>query len=173
MVKIQYTDKVNLNTNSEIPAENKVSAADMNEIKTSVNALYDTKLDADQVVNTQSNSQTDAYSCDYINGKIIDSSSADYIKFADGTCIVWGSYDTPITLSASSGDTIVCNLPITMKDTNYVATISKKDGGNGFSYIADTVGTRGTTSFNISLWNNGGANSTVSGYYWQVIGKWK
>ena len=75
MAKIQYTNKVNLNTNPEIPAENKVSANDMNEIKESVNALYDevdTKLDADQVVNTQSNSQTDTYSCDYINEALDD-----------------------------------------------------------------------------------------------------
>ena len=67
MAKIQYTNKVNLNTNPQVPDKNKVSATDMNEIKQSVNDLYDNKLDADQVVNTQSNSQTDTYSCDYSN----------------------------------------------------------------------------------------------------------
>lgn len=41
MAKITYTNKENLNTNSEIPDKNKVSANDMNEIKESVNNLYD------------------------------------------------------------------------------------------------------------------------------------
>ena len=147
-----------------------INATNLNHIEDGIESV---EQEIPEVKNTQTSSTTKVYSCDYVNDKMIDSSGSKYIKFADGTCIVWGSYDTAITLSASSGDTIICNLPITMKDTNYTATISKKDGGNGFSYIADTVGTRGTTSFNISLWNNGGASSTVVGYYWQVIGKWK
>lgn len=42
MAKITYTDKVN-NTTSELPSINKVGAADLNEIKNSVNAIYDDK----------------------------------------------------------------------------------------------------------------------------------
>ena len=41
MAKITYTDKVALNPQPSIANENKVSDADMNEIKNSVNALYD------------------------------------------------------------------------------------------------------------------------------------
>lgn len=41
MSKIAYTNKVNLITNPLIPAINKVQADDMNEIKASVNTLYD------------------------------------------------------------------------------------------------------------------------------------
>jgi len=41
MAKITYTDKVD-NTTNALPDINKVKAADLNEIKTSVNALYDT-----------------------------------------------------------------------------------------------------------------------------------
>jgi hypothetical protein len=42
MAKIDYTNKVD-NQVSELPSINKVTAADMNEIKTSVNAIYDDK----------------------------------------------------------------------------------------------------------------------------------
>lgn len=125
------------------------------------------------VHNESNSSEQDVYSCEYINGKIIDSSSSNYIKFEDGTCMVWGVYDTTITLPGGSGTTIICNLPITMKDTNYIPTISKKDGGNGFSYLIDNVGTKGTTSFNVNIWNNSGGEANVLGYYWQVMGKWK
>ena len=45
MAKITYDNKENLNVNSQIPNKNKVSADDMNEIKTSVNELYDTIFD--------------------------------------------------------------------------------------------------------------------------------
>lgn len=41
MAKIAYTSKAD-NVTSELPEINKVTAANMNEIKTSVNALYDT-----------------------------------------------------------------------------------------------------------------------------------
>lgn len=41
MAKIAYSNKVTLNTNPEISITNKVQAADMNEIKTSVNTAYD------------------------------------------------------------------------------------------------------------------------------------
>ena len=41
MAKITYTDKANLNSLPTVNAENKVSDSDMNEIKASVNDLYD------------------------------------------------------------------------------------------------------------------------------------
>jgi len=42
MAKITYTTKID-NQTSALPAVNKVAAADMNEIKTSINLLYDSK----------------------------------------------------------------------------------------------------------------------------------
>lgn len=41
MAKITYNDKVSLNPQPSVANENKVSDADMNEIKTSVNDAYD------------------------------------------------------------------------------------------------------------------------------------
>ena len=45
MAKINYQTKVALNPQPSIPNENKVTDADMNEIKTSVNYLYDYPID--------------------------------------------------------------------------------------------------------------------------------
>ncbi len=41
MGKITYNDKVKINELTDVPAINKVQDVDMNEIKTSVNDLYD------------------------------------------------------------------------------------------------------------------------------------
>lgn len=67
MSKITYENKEQLNTNENIPAKNKCMASDLNEIKSVVNendtnALYNTN-----VKTSQTNSDTDVYSCNYIN----------------------------------------------------------------------------------------------------------
>lgn len=69
MAQITYTDKVALNVNSDIPDINKVNASDMNEIKQVVNE-NETTMNR-MIVNTQSNSQTNTYSCNYINGTVL------------------------------------------------------------------------------------------------------
>ena len=67
MSKITYENKEQLNTNENIPAKNKCMASDLNEIKEVVNendtnALYNTN-----VKTSQTNSDTDVYSCNYVN----------------------------------------------------------------------------------------------------------
>ena len=67
MSKITYENKEQLNTNENIPAKNKCMASDLNEIKEIVNendtnALYNTN-----VKTSQTNSDTDVYSCNYVN----------------------------------------------------------------------------------------------------------
>lgn len=60
MAKITYTDKTTLNPQPSIAEVNKVTATDMNEIKSVVNGL---------IVNSDSTSQEDTYSSDYLNTK--------------------------------------------------------------------------------------------------------
>ena len=67
MSKITYENKEQLNTNENIPAKNKCMASDLNEIKSIVNendtnALYNTN-----VKTTKTDSDTDVYSCNYLN----------------------------------------------------------------------------------------------------------
>ena len=77
MSKITYEDKEQLNTNENIPAKNKCMASDLNEIKEVVNendtnALYNTN-----VKTTKTDSDTDVYSCSYINESIKDKYTTD------------------------------------------------------------------------------------------------
>lgn len=65
MAQITYADKNALNINNDIPDINKVNASDMNEIKSVVNTNADT-LD-NMIVNSESNSTTKTYSCNYSN----------------------------------------------------------------------------------------------------------
>ena len=89
MSKITYENKEQLNTNENIPAKNKCMASDLNEIKSIVNendtnALYNTN-----VKTSQTNSDTEVYSCNYING-IIESGQNEngwWFKYVDGTMI--------------------------------------------------------------------------------------
>lgn len=70
MSKITYTDKVALYENANIPAVNKVQAADMNEIKSVVNTnadALDNKVNTSDVVTTETTSSTQIYCCDYVN----------------------------------------------------------------------------------------------------------
>ena len=43
------------------------------------------------VVNATNSSTTDAYSCDYINGKVVVDSGTGYVKYGDGTMICYGN----------------------------------------------------------------------------------
>lgn len=45
MAKVTFEDKVALNENADIPNINKCMASDLNELKTSINALYDGLID--------------------------------------------------------------------------------------------------------------------------------
>lgn len=65
MSKITYANKTSLNENTGVADANKCNASDMNEIKKVVNENDDT-MNA-MIVNEQSNSTTNTYSCDYIN----------------------------------------------------------------------------------------------------------
>lgn len=60
MAKISYANKETLNEQTSIADKNKVKASDMNEIKTSVNDLYDTvSAQATSITNLQTYSTTE------------------------------------------------------------------------------------------------------------------
>lgn len=56
MAKITYTNKVTLNPQPSIADENKVTSGDMNEIKSSVNTLYDNQGDLSSLQTTTKSS---------------------------------------------------------------------------------------------------------------------
>lgn len=60
MAKITYANKATLNPQPSISVENKVTDADMNEIKTSVNTLYDNQGDLSSLATTNKTSIVNA-----------------------------------------------------------------------------------------------------------------
>lgn len=157
MSKITYANKTALNENTGVADANKVNASDMNEIKTVVNANDDT-MNA-MIVNEQSNSTTNTYSCDYIN-KI-------------GKKLWEGNF--------TSGDITVPNL------SEYTAIAVNLDGvlcfGNRFygscsvmeygQFTFNTYGYRlaGTgTTMTIDSYNKGGSNGSANVAITEIYG---
>lgn len=67
MAKVTFEDKITLNENADIPNINKCMASDLNEIKSVVNENDDNKLEKSSVKKTKTATDTDTYSCNYIN----------------------------------------------------------------------------------------------------------
>lgn len=67
MAKLTYDDKIQMNENANIPAVNKGRAVDWNEIKTSVNTLYDNQGDLSSLTTTDKSSLVGAIN--EVNGK--------------------------------------------------------------------------------------------------------
>ena len=126
MAKITYANKVALNPQPSISEENKVTDTDMNEIKTSVNTLYDNQGDLSSLATTDKSSMVNAinelknaetYSTSeiktnkvWIDGKPI------YSKVIIGT-LPTTNYSTFITI-ANLDTPISENILITMADNS-------------------------------------------------------
>lgn len=131
----------------------------------------------DYINNSSSNATDETYSCDYINDLIVSdfnsSTGIGYTKFPDGTCIIWGQDHTELAVGGGNGNVRDYTYPLTLVDNNYSCTISVWDGGNGFSFIATAVALKSTTGFRAYCWNNNSATGYISGFMWQVVGRWK
>lgn len=131
MAQITYTNKVALNENPEIANINKVTDDDMNEIKQVVNDNYNNTIqitnteptDSDnkiwidtgeiaqqvsEITNEYSTSTGLGYSANYVNNNVgvVDSGSnenGNYIKYADGTMICYGTIELASTSFSSWG----------------------------------------------------------------------
>ena len=115
MSKITYENKEQLNTNENIPAKNKCMASDLNEIKEVVNendtnALYNTN-----VKTSQTNSDTDVYSCNYVNTQLINIiypvgsiymsvNNINPSALFGGTWTSWGAGKVPVGVDESDTD---------------------------------------------------------------------
>lgn len=143
--------------------------------KTQINDL----LVEQHISNTYGTSQLDGYSQEYVNDKTNIQSSFDsntgigYTKFPDGTCFIYGMDHTTFYVGGNNANVRDYVYPFELANNNYACTISKWDGGNGFSFISDVVALKSTTGFRIYAYNNNSSQGEVSGYLWQVIGKWK
>lgn len=134
-------------------------------------------LPENKIVNTQSDSQTDTYSCDYINGIVESGENANgsWTKWADGTMICNGTIHinaTFVSWGALYGydDTNIHNFPQTFTDidTCIIQANTNSSGGamiNQCKYTNSQITTIGIVR----------ATSANGNYYVDYIakGKWK
>lgn len=122
--------------------------------------------------NEYTTSTTDTYSCNYINGKVIEESGDNYVKYGDGTMECWGRKPFG-SITGQTGIYVSVSLPQNYKDTNYNIQLTKAGGGDGYTLIVESVMNIKANSFDIYGWNNRTPTSTVNSYEWRTIGKWK
>ena len=126
------------------------------------------------VSNTYSTSETDTYSCNYINGIIESGASANgtYIKFFDGTLICRGSLG-PITTNAGTGADLTVTLPYNFKDRWFDLTASIVDGQAYWGQIQFSFITLSGSQFKFVVWNNSGGINASQYFSYIAIGRWK
>lgn len=107
------------------------------------------------------------------DGKIIDSSSSNYIKFKDGTMICYLSTGTFSNIGANSSMSRNITLPQSYANIDYQIIITKRGGGaywgntNGLAYPADK------STVHLEYFNIAGHPSTVDNTSILTIGRWK
>lgn len=147
----------------------------INFVNNSTPALNSTNLNKlqdnieDSIKSQKTLSDTDTYSCNYINEII--TSGNNYTKFNDGTLIVYGT--TPSISWIANFDTkIEINMPIEFKDTNYSVQITLHEQFAHFTNIYLCAFTRTTTSVEIGGYNS--HSDVLNGQLdYLIIGKWK
>ncbi len=148
--KITYTNKETLNEQPSIADKNKVTDDDMNEIKRVVNDGIDA-----------------------IEGKITSgtTSNVNYLKFDDGTLVVYGTSNT-ITFVAQNSSYDTINFPVSFKDTNYAVNLTINSTFSFFTYLYLNPSNRAVGSVKVGGFNE--YSSNVSGKVdYIIIGKWK
>lgn len=163
MAQITYADKTAINVNPDVAATNKISDADMNEIKTVVNTNDTNVGDLSNLTTPVASSIVGA-----INSIVESGSNAngDYIKYADGTMICWGAKQTGT---------------ITFAET-FISTpkmiVSVNNAQNNFMHVAQGSASSGSAGALVATYQSIGStnawaidNSVYINYI--AIGKWK
>ena len=133
------------------------------------------------VSNTQSDSTTDTYSCDYINGIIESGSNAngEYIKYADGTMIctgvkygntTWEDWWGFCKRSPEGDNMLFASFPQAFVNGNARVSITTSHGNAVFSASYNSVQTDG---FYFICYKPSSNTSTNYGIQYIAIGRWK
>lgn len=149
--------------------------------ETNLNKLQDNVEDSiqevvDKIKTTTTNSDTDTYSCNYING-IIESgsnSNGNYTKYADGTLICYGIKDLQSSSWGDWGTWKSQNFAnaITFPQTFYsiIMALVQNNGSTSFNVHQVSFDTSGITNIGLNRPTDVGGTLTVG---WFAIGKWK
>lgn len=136
-----------------------------------IKKTFQGSLPENTVVNTQSNSQVNAYSCNYLNNKIISESGNDYIRYSDGTQICWGNS------TGVDGGVRTVTFPKPFK-TNTTPNVIANSQQNSANYVIHCqVGTISNTDFGCRIFyqssSGGGWGVGGNAFHYVAFGKWK
>lgn len=149
MAQIAYENKVKINDNPNIPDINKVTDADMNEIKQVVNENYQ----------ELTNLITNDTGC---------------LKLADGTLICYGkSNASEIPYGSEYSENIT--LPESYKDNNFIVLTSITSGGASWANVICRGGATSENTIRLIAGNYIVSGSTAKdiALSYITIGKWK
>lgn len=169
--KITYDTKVALDPQPGVANINKVSDSDMNEIKSVVNDAID-KIESPQ--NTRTTSNTDTYSCDFINGVELfynSSGTTGQVNLSDSAA----NYEYIEIFYKQQEYTPIFSSVKVYKPTSsiQVSLVSMQPGNGGTGIVSAYVVINGNTitkqDYNI-FWTNGGNSHTDKIYITRVMG---
>lgn len=174
-------EKINF-INQSTPALN---ATNLNKLQDNVEDAIDevqsdtnTKLSTDNVKTAQTSSDTDTYSCNYING-IVESgsnSNGNYIKYADGTLICSKTITHSVSITTAwsglyEGSFDLGNSPYAFVNNTYIISATPQDGSG---VLVEQAGlSRTTTSFGSATLVRPNSTTATPKLDIIAIGKWK
>lgn len=168
--KITYDTKVALDPQPSVANINKVSDSDMNEIKSVVNDAID-KIESPQTTRTTSN--TDTYSCNFINGVELFYNSSGTTGQVDLSDSVANYEYIEIFYKQQEYTPIFSSVKVYKPSNTQVCLVSMQPGNGGTGIVAAYVLVSGTTitkqDYNI-FWTNGGNQHTDKIYITRVMG---
>lgn len=172
MAKITYTNKVTLNPQPSIADENKVTSGDMNEIKSSVNTLYDNQGDLSSLQTTTKSSLVGAVN-ELKSGEVYSSSEVKTNKvWIDGKPIyrqvidVTNMFPNGITANTQATKVYVINNFENLTKTRLVRVGINPLEFKSFKYI-QYINDQNRTEINIQVGASGVGIS--SGQYFKLI----
>lgn len=145
-----------------------------------IRKAFQGEIPENKILDTYSTSQTDAYSCSYVN-ELIESGSnnnGNWLKFSDGTMIITQTYTHTISSWGTWGSLYYNNFvdppnyPISFVSSPTVSVSTSHSGSNFWLYDRGGGGTNTTSPLMGCVRPNNGSTATVSVYV-TAIGKWK
>ena len=92
-----------------------------------------------------------------------------YRKYASGWVEMGGAATIP-GRSGGGGSEVIVNLPVTMANTTYQASISIHDGGSYWASWGEETSTRTTTTLRLYAYLNASADAVALPVFWEVKG---
>ena len=145
-----------------------------------IKKMYQGTVPENKIVGTYTESNTDTYNCNYLNGKIISESGSNsngkYIKFADGTMICTKTVNSNVAMTSAWGSALyegtqdLGNFPATFIEKP-IMSVTNTTGNGAMLECFDAQAT--TTYAGRVFWCRVG--STTRGITADVIaiGRWK